>query len=93
MASFVIFLFDITVDNLTPNQQNSKKEASVKAQVLSLAWELGYLIAVPLVVFALGGRFLDQKLDSAPICLLAGIVLAVIVTTLGVYWKMSKINI
>jgi len=28
--------------------------------VVSLAWRLGYTIAVPLVVFALLGRFADQ---------------------------------
>lgn len=60
-------------------------------KALALAWELGYTIAVPLVIFALGGRLLDQRLGTTPIFLLIGILLALIVSTLGVYKKTTSI--
>jgi F0F1-type ATP synthase assembly protein I len=54
---------------------------------LKLAWELGYTIAVPLVVLALAGRFLDKKLDTSPWFLLAGIFLSLFISSFGVYRK------
>lgn len=58
---------------------------------LSLAWELGYTIAVPLVVLALGGRLLDRKLDTSPWLLLAGIFISLVVSSWLVYFKAMKI--
>lgn len=53
----------------------------------SLAWELGYLIAVPLVVFTLAGRFLDKKLGSSPWLLLGGVFFSLAVSSYMVYKK------
>lgn len=58
---------------------------------LSLAWELGYTIAVPIVVFALGGRWLDRKFETSPWLLLTGIFLSLIASSWLVYFKMAKI--
>jgi len=58
---------------------------------LALAWELGYTIAIPIVIFAIGGRFLDKKLGSSPILLLLGILLALIISSVGVYRKTMKV--
>lgn len=76
------------------NQKNQKeKETDTKWSVISLAWQLGYIVAVPIVVFALLGRVLDKKLDTEPWLLLAGIFLSIITSTYLVYKKtMSIIN-
>jgi ATP synthase protein I len=58
---------------------------------LGLAWELGYTIAVPLVLFALIGRFLDKKLGTSPFLLLAGILISIGVTSWLVYKKTREI--
>ena len=58
---------------------------------LSLAWELGYTIAIPIVVFALAGRWLDRRLDTAPWLLLTGIFISLVVSSWLVYFKMIKI--
>lgn len=58
---------------------------------LALAWELGYTIAIPIVVFALGGRVLDRKLGTSPWLLLTGIFLSLIISSWLVYWKTIKI--
>jgi len=65
--------------------KNQKTQNSLSA--LSLAWNLGYTIAVPLVIFALGGRFLDKKLGTSPFILLLGILLSIGVTSWLVYRK------
>ncbi|MBI2552634.1 AtpZ/AtpI family protein [Candidatus Uhrbacteria bacterium] len=58
---------------------------------LSLAWELGYTIAVPLVVLALGGRWLDRRFETSPWLLLVGIGISLVVSSWLVYFKMMKI--
>ncbi len=69
-----------------------KKERSTLWQALSLAWNLGYIIAVPLVVFALLGRILDNRFHTSPLALLAGIFISLVVSTVGVYRKTKEIT-
>ncbi|TAL20548.1 hypothetical protein EPN90_00660 [Patescibacteria group bacterium] len=57
---------------------------------LSMAWELGYVIALPIVFLALGGRLLDKRFGSSPFFLLAGVVLAVAITSVWVVKKAKK---
>ncbi|MFA5872010.1 MAG: AtpZ/AtpI family protein [Parcubacteria group bacterium] len=66
-----------------------KKDESWSAA--SLAWELGYIIAVPLVILALIGRYLDNKLGTSPWFLLVGILIAVFVSSYGIYKKFKDI--
>lgn len=56
-----------------------------------LAWELGYTIAIPIVVFALVGRYADKALGTSPWMLLAGIVISIIISSALVYRKVKKI--
>ena len=58
---------------------------------MGLAWELGYTIALPLVLFALVGRFLDKTLGTSPFLLLAGILISIGVTSWLVYKKTREI--
>lgn len=68
-----------------------KKSNQESWSAASLAWELGYLIAVPLVVLALVGRFVDKKYGTSPWFLLAGIVLSILVSSYAVYNKSKEI--
>lgn len=83
-----IFLF-ISKNTDVNKEKNQKPDSSWSA--LGLAWELGYTIAVPLVLFALVGRFLDKKLGTSPFLLLAGILLSIGVTSWLVYKKTREI--
>jgi F0F1-type ATP synthase assembly protein I len=58
---------------------------------LGFAWELGYSIVIPLVVFALAGRLLDKKLGTSPWLLLVGLLLAIVSSSYIVYKKTIKI--
>jgi len=58
---------------------------------LSLAWQLGYLIIGPLIIFVLGGQLLDKILKTSPLFLLLGIIIAFSLTTVGIYFKLTKI--
>ncbi|MDP2641258.1 MAG: AtpZ/AtpI family protein [Candidatus Yanofskybacteria bacterium] len=41
---------------------------------LALAWQVGFLIVLPMGILLLGGLWLDAKLNSAPLFVLAGMV-------------------
>jgi F0F1-type ATP synthase assembly protein I len=68
------------------NKQNEKPWSA-----LGFAWELGYSIVIPIVIFALAGRLLDKKLDTSPWLLLLGILISIVVTTVLVYQKTIKV--
>lgn len=61
------------------------------ALAVSFAWELGYSIAIPLVLLALGGRFIDIKFDLSPFCFLFGIILSIFISSFIVFKKTLKI--
>ena len=73
------------MDPVTP--MNGKKPAWIAA---GFAAELGYGIAVPLVLFAGAGRLLDRRFGSAPWLLIAGILLALVTSVL---WLMRKVRV
>lgn len=60
------------------------------ADSLKLVGQLGFEIALPLVGFAWGGHWLDQRLGSSPALLLIGVALAVFLTTVLVARKIKK---
>ncbi len=58
---------------------------------LRLAWNLGYIIALPAVLFGFGGAYLDKSLGTSPLCILTGFVLAALISGIGVYRKLKEI--
>lgn len=60
-------------------------------QALNLAWELGYTIALPLVLFAVAGRYADRKFGTSPWLLLIGMAVAIGLTTILLIHKFSRL--
>lgn len=60
------------------------------ADSFKLVGQLGFEIALPLVGFALGGRWLDTRLGSSPALLLIGMAVAVFLSTVLVARKIKK---
>ncbi len=52
----------------------------------ALGLELGFLIAVPLVLFLVLGVWLDKRFNAFPICLVSGIIIGLIITFLDIYY-------
>jgi len=78
---------------MTAPQENkeSKKEQSNLWFSLSVAGQLGWMIALPIVILAVVGRYLDHRFDSSPVLLLAGILLSIMISSWVVYFKVIKI--
>ena len=52
---------------------------------LSLAWQLGFIIVVPIVGFLLIGRWLDGIFGTEPFLFILGIILGLVMTVFEVY--------
>lgn len=66
-------------------------QSSAVWQALSYAWQFGYTVAVPLVVFAVGGRYLDRVLGTKPWLFLAGLLIAIVLSMVGLIRKAISI--
>jgi len=71
----------------------SKKEANggLNFNAVQLAWELGYSIAIPIVLLALAGRWADKQFETSPWFLLIGIVVSIVISSFLVYRKTKNI--
>lgn len=58
---------------------------------LRLAWNLGFIIAVPVAVFGFGGAYVDKYLQTTPIFVITGFALAIVLSGVGVYRKVKEI--
>jgi F0F1-type ATP synthase assembly protein I len=59
---------------------------------MSLVGQLGFQIAVPLVIFTLIGKKLDNHFGTLPLFLLTAMGLAMVVSSYQVYKIIKKVN-
>lgn len=57
------------------------RERSTLWMALGFAWQLGYTVAIPLVLLTLGGRLLDKHFGTHPWLLITGVILSIIIST------------
>lgn len=60
--------------------------------LLRLGWDLGWIIALPIALLGFGGALLDKKLSTSPLFLISGILLSLIVTSVGIYKKIKQLE-
>ena len=78
---------------MTETVPSSAKNEDVSIwKPLALAWELGYLIALPAVLLGFAGAFLDKKFSTSPICLALGFAVAFTFSAIAVVRKVREIN-
>ena len=76
------------------NKNNNTQPQAIGNLIgLSLVFELGYMIALPIVICALGGRLMDRHWGTSPLFLLVGIGIAMVVSGYMVYTKMQSIGV
>jgi|GEM_PF-2024264 len=75
--------------SLDPSTQEARKKFDFN--VYGLTFEVGYTIALPLVLFALAGRYADKMFGTSPWLLLAGTVVSIFVSSFIVYRKVKDI--
>lgn len=62
-------------------EHNQDSPNANKWRLVSLASELGFIIALPLVAFGFLGKWLDAKWGTEPWLTIIGILLAIVATT------------
>lgn len=70
------------------------QKRSITADLLlavRLAWSLGYIMALPAVLFGFGGAYLDKYFHTSPFILLIGLALALSISARGVYRRLKEI--
>ena len=73
------------------NTPEQKPPEINKWRVVSLALELGFIIALPLVALGLAGKWLDSRFDSYPWLTMVGILLAIVSTTVWLVRRMREL--
>lgn len=71
--------------------QEKNEEKSPTKAAMSVLLDVGYIIAIPLVFFALLGRMMDNQWGTSPLFILIGIVLAAISSTVYLRKKISHL--
>ena len=79
-----VFFFFVRLSRYDTVSMNKKSDSKL-FEALSLAWELGFLIAVPLGGFIFLGFLGDRFLGTRPIFLIVGVGIGTIVAFYGVY--------
>lgn len=59
--------------------------------VAQLAWSIGWIVAIPAVLFGFGGAYLDRSLGTSPMFILVGFAFAVTLSGIGLYRKLKEI--
>jgi len=77
------------MSKILPNKDQAQTNDNIS--MVSLAWDLGWIIAVPIVALATGGAILDKKIGTSPWMLLTGVILSISITSFAVYYKVAKI--
>ncbi|MEK7217834.1 MAG: AtpZ/AtpI family protein [Patescibacteria group bacterium] len=78
-----------------PSSEPSKaKEEGIRAALIlavRLAWDMGWIIAIPAVAFGFGGAYVDRWLGTSPVFILLGLALALILSFVGLRRKLKEI--
>ena len=67
--------------------QKEKKELNTTAELTSFAFDIGYSIAIPIIILVALGRFADKHFNTAPWLMITGLILSIITTSIIVYRK------
>lgn len=66
------------------------KAPMTTAELISFATEVGFSIAIPLAGFVFVGVLLDKNLKTSPLCLIIGLILSLISTSIILLTKIKK---
>lgn len=75
-----------------PVQTDKAKDEQTMWMALGLVWEIGYLIAIPAVLFGFGGGYLDKYYGTSPLLVILGLLLALVVSGLAVYRRVKAVT-
>ncbi len=78
-----------TLPSQAPDQKKLDSMSSLR--VLGLAGEIGYLIAIPAVLFGFGGAYLDKHLGTSPLFIMLGFAIALSSSMLAIWHRIKPL--
>ena len=75
------------LDNAKPKKELNPKSQFISAS-LSMSWQLALVVLIPI----LGGYKLDQKLNTSPLWVIVGFVVAMVGFFLIIYKELNEFN-
>ncbi|MDO8512063.1 MAG: AtpZ/AtpI family protein [bacterium] len=82
---------DLNPGNTEKSEKNTKALFNF-ATLAGMVGELGFIIAVPLLVTIVAGIWVDKKLATTPLFMIVGILLAITVSTITIGRKIKQLN-
>jgi len=76
----------------TNTKTNDKVKRNVAFMVLGLATEIGFVIAVPLVVLIFIGARLDEKFSTTPLFILLAFVVSIVISSMIIGRKIRALT-
>jgi len=70
-----------------PDKEQKPKNSLKKTELVWIAFELGFIIAIPIVIFGMFGKWVDAKSGTYPMFTLIGILSAITSTSFWIYRK------
>lgn len=74
------------------NAPNPKPSVAQTLLAFSLAGQLGLMIALPIVVLALAGRWADVRFGTSPLGILGGALCAAVISGVWVYRSVDRLR-
>ncbi len=72
---------------LQPSTSRGKQQSLW--ELLGLFWQIGYIIAIPAVLFMFSGAWLDKKLGTLPVFVIVGMLLSMGVSMVAI-WRIVR---
>ncbi len=74
-----------------PTGEKQSRQMSLWMSV-RLAWNLGFIIAVPVVVMGFAGEYIDRYFQMTPLFTIVGFVLAALLSGIGIARRLREIS-
>ena len=71
-------------------QEKKPNKSLNKSELISIAFQLGFIIALPIVALGTLGKWVDGKAGTYPVLTLIGILGAIIMTSFWIYRKFKR---
>lgn len=75
-----------------PSAEEQHREEQGLLMSLKLVFELGFIIAIPVVLLGFGGAYADKAWETSPLFLLLGMASAALLSGIAIFRKVRSIQ-
>ena len=73
------------------NEENSElKKKSKEFSVLGIAWNVGYMIAIPIIFYTVAGVYIDRTFGTSPLFIVIALILSVVTSMFIILKKFNS---